>query len=49
MNIRSVAFDHPDAVKLNDQVQAEYAERYGDEGDATPSTRRCSPHRSGST
>ncbi|WP_406170207.1 GNAT family N-acetyltransferase [Streptomyces sp. NBC_00996] len=36
MNIRSVAFDHPDAVKLNDQVQAEYAERYGDEGDATP-------------
>jgi GNAT superfamily N-acetyltransferase len=36
MNIRPVAFDHPDAVKLNDQVQAEYAERYGDEGDATP-------------
>ncbi|GGN62477.1 N-acetyltransferase [Streptomyces albiflavescens] len=36
MNIRPVPFDHPDAVKLNDQVQAEYAERYGDEGDATP-------------
>lgn len=29
-------FDHPDAVKLNDQVQLEYAARYGDEGDATP-------------
>lgn len=29
-------FDHPDAVKLNDEVQLEYAERYGDEGDATP-------------
>ncbi|MGW1550682.1 GNAT family N-acetyltransferase, partial [Streptomyces sp. NPDC002346] len=25
-------FDHPDAVKLNDQVQLEYAERYGDGG-----------------
>lgn len=36
MNIRPVPFDHPDAVKLNDQVQAEYAERYGDEGDVTP-------------
>ncbi|MFC8197246.1 GNAT family N-acetyltransferase [Streptomyces sp. NPDC057298] len=36
MNIRRVAFDHPDAVKLNDQVQAEYAVRYGDEGDVTP-------------
>ena len=36
MNIRRVPFDHPDAVKLNDQVQAEYAERYGDEGDVTP-------------
>ncbi|WP_055490327.1 GNAT family N-acetyltransferase [Streptomyces sp. TP-A0356] len=36
MNIRQVSFDHPDAVKLNDQVQAEYAVRYGDEGDATP-------------
>ncbi|MEU5704334.1 GNAT family N-acetyltransferase [Streptomyces aurantiacus] len=36
MNIRPVAFDHFDAVKLNDQVQAEYAMRYGDEGDVTP-------------
>ncbi|MGQ5636299.1 MULTISPECIES: GNAT family N-acetyltransferase [unclassified Streptomyces] len=35
MIIRRVRFDHPDAVKLNDEVQAEYAERYGDEGDAT--------------
>ncbi|MEV4329849.1 GNAT family N-acetyltransferase [Streptomyces sp. NPDC049597] len=37
MQLRAVAFDHPDAVKLNDQVQLEYVERYGDgEGDATP-------------
>jgi GNAT superfamily N-acetyltransferase len=36
MNIRRVSFDHPDAVKLNDQVQAEYAARYDDEGDVTP-------------
>ncbi|MGC5564000.1 GNAT family N-acetyltransferase [Streptomyces sp. FR-108] len=36
MDIRRVAFDHPDAVKLNDEVQAEYAVRYGDEGDVTP-------------
>jgi GNAT superfamily N-acetyltransferase len=36
MNIRRVPFDHPDAVKLNDEVQAEYAVRYGDEGDVTP-------------
>lgn len=36
MDIRRVAFDHPDAVKLNDQVQAEYGVRYGDGGDATP-------------
>jgi len=36
MNIRRVAFDHSDAIKLNDQVQAEYAVRYGDEGDVTP-------------
>ncbi|MGW7411448.1 GNAT family N-acetyltransferase [Streptomyces sp. NPDC054863] len=35
MEIRPVAYDHPDAVKLNDQVQLEYAERYGD-GDLTP-------------
>ncbi|MHA5051911.1 GNAT family N-acetyltransferase [Streptomyces sp. SD15] len=37
MYIRPVPFDHPDAVKLNDKVQLEYAERYGNgEGDATP-------------
>ncbi|WP_175408496.1 GNAT family N-acetyltransferase [Streptomyces sp. TRM64462] len=36
MNIRTVPFDHPDAVKLSDQVQLEYVERYGDGvGDAT--------------
>ncbi|MEU0452323.1 GNAT family N-acetyltransferase [Streptomyces sp. NPDC006129] len=35
MHIRRVSFDHPDAVKLNDEVQAEYAARYGDDGDAT--------------
>jgi GNAT superfamily N-acetyltransferase len=36
MHIRRVSLDHPDAVKLNDQVQAEYAVRYGGDGDATP-------------
>ncbi|MER5839487.1 GNAT family N-acetyltransferase [Streptomyces prasinus] len=36
MNIRRVPYDHPDAVKLNDEVQAEYDVRYGDGGDATP-------------
>ncbi|MFI8189802.1 GNAT family N-acetyltransferase [Streptomyces sp. NPDC085946] len=36
MTIRQVPFDHPDAVKLNDEVQAEYHVRYGDGGDATP-------------
>jgi GNAT superfamily N-acetyltransferase len=35
MHIRQVAFDHPDAVKLDEQVQAEYHVRYGDGGDAT--------------
>nr|WSY54249.1 GNAT family N-acetyltransferase [Streptomyces sp. NBC_00886] len=35
MNIRPVPFAHPDAVKLNDLVQAEYHDRYGDGGDAT--------------
>ncbi|GAA4805313.1 GNAT family N-acetyltransferase [Streptomyces ziwulingensis] len=35
MDIRRVPFDHPDAMKLNDEVQAEYAVRYGDDGDAT--------------
>ncbi|MFD4763519.1 GNAT family N-acetyltransferase [Streptomyces sp. NPDC058439] len=36
MNIHVCPFDHPDAVKLNDQVQLEYAARYDDEGDVTP-------------
>lgn len=36
MHIQPRPFDHPDAVELNDQVQLEYAERYGDEGDVTP-------------
>ncbi|WP_406059099.1 GNAT family N-acetyltransferase [Streptomyces sp. NBC_01077] len=36
MNIQPTPYDHPDAVKLNDAVQAEYAVRYGDEGDVTP-------------
>ncbi|MEV6739394.1 GNAT family N-acetyltransferase [Streptomyces sp. NPDC051104] len=35
MNIRRASFGHPDAVKLNDLVQAEYHVRYGDGGDAT--------------
>ncbi|MFI5807551.1 GNAT family N-acetyltransferase [Streptomyces sp. NPDC051561] len=35
MEIRPVAYDHPDAVKLNDQVQIEYTERYGEQ-DLTP-------------
>ncbi|MEV6330723.1 GNAT family N-acetyltransferase [Streptomyces sp. NPDC051909] len=40
MDIRPTPFDHPDAVKLNDAVQLEYAERYADddgegEGDLT--------------
>ncbi|MFC5722063.1 GNAT family N-acetyltransferase [Streptomyces gamaensis] len=37
MEIVAARFDHPDAVKLHDRVQAEYAERYrseGSEGDA---------------
>lgn len=37
MNIRRVSFGHPDAVKLNNQVQAEYAARYDtSDGDSTP-------------
>ena len=35
MEIRRTRFDDPDAVKLNDLVQLEYVERYG-ESDATP-------------
>ncbi|BFO22292.1 GNAT family N-acetyltransferase [Streptomyces sp. KM77-8] len=36
MEIRPVPYDHPDAVKLDAEVQAEYGIRYGDGGDATP-------------
>ncbi|MDT0268299.1 GNAT family N-acetyltransferase [Streptomyces sp. DSM 44915] len=36
MELVVTRFDHPDARKLNDAVQAEYAERYGDVGDVTP-------------
>ncbi|MFJ8668232.1 GNAT family N-acetyltransferase [Streptomyces sp. NPDC093600] len=36
MYIRPTPYDHPDAVKLNDAVQLEYAARYDDEGDVTP-------------
>ncbi|MEU9232073.1 GNAT family N-acetyltransferase [Streptomyces subrutilus] len=36
IQLQPVPYDHPDAVKLNDQVQLEYQARYGDdEGDAT--------------
>jgi GNAT superfamily N-acetyltransferase len=30
MEIRKTRFDHADAIRLNDLVQLEYAERYGD-------------------
>ncbi|WP_434590801.1 GNAT family N-acetyltransferase [Streptomyces sp. A5-4] len=37
MNIQICAYDHPDAVKLEAQVQQEYMLRYDDgEGDSTP-------------
>ncbi|MFD4373977.1 GNAT family N-acetyltransferase [Streptomyces sp. NPDC058486] len=36
MHIQPTPYDHPDAVKLQDAVQAEYAVRYDSEGDATP-------------
>lgn len=36
MRIENIRFDHPDARKLNDLVQAEYAVRYDDVGDVTP-------------
>ncbi|MBH1935363.1 GNAT family N-acetyltransferase [Streptomyces sp. AV19] len=36
MRILPVAFDHPDAVKLNAEVQEEYRRRYCDDGDLTP-------------
>ncbi|MFE9889725.1 GNAT family N-acetyltransferase [Streptomyces scopuliridis] len=35
MEIHAVAYDHPDAVKLSDQVQAEYTSRFGYD-DTTP-------------
>jgi GNAT superfamily N-acetyltransferase len=35
MQIRKTRFDHPDAIRLNDMVQLEYGERYGDGGDMT--------------
>ncbi|MFE9930715.1 GNAT family N-acetyltransferase [Streptomyces sp. NPDC005533] len=35
IQLRTVPYDHPDAVELNDQVQLEYRERYDGEGDAT--------------
>ncbi|WP_051723060.1 GNAT family N-acetyltransferase [Streptomyces albus] len=30
MQLRTVRYNHPDALKLNDRVQLEYTERYGD-------------------
>lgn len=36
MHIATLRYDHPDARKLEAEVQLEYAERYGDEGDVTP-------------
>ncbi|MFF7298212.1 GNAT family N-acetyltransferase [Streptomyces sp. NPDC008265] len=35
IDLRTVAYDHPDAVRLNDEVQLEYQVRYQGEGDAT--------------
>ncbi|MCX2968158.1 MULTISPECIES: GNAT family N-acetyltransferase [Streptomyces] len=36
MQIAPIRYDHPDAQKLDAEVQQEYAERYGSEGDITP-------------
>ncbi|MGW1764750.1 GNAT family N-acetyltransferase [Streptomyces sp. NPDC002073] len=36
IQLRVTTYDHPDAVKLNDEVQVEYRERYQGEGDETP-------------
>ncbi|MEE1929485.1 GNAT family N-acetyltransferase [Streptomyces sp. TRM 70351] len=36
MQIIPIPYDHPDAVKLDAEVQQEYAERYASEGDVTP-------------
>ncbi|WP_329384485.1 GNAT family N-acetyltransferase [Streptomyces sp. NBC_01351] len=35
IQLRTAPYDHPDAVKLNDQVQLEYRVRYDGEGDET--------------
>ncbi|MFF3018392.1 GNAT family N-acetyltransferase [Streptomyces sp. NPDC057939] len=35
IHLRTAAYDHPDAVKLDAQVQLEYQQRYQGEGDAT--------------
>ncbi|MFK0255932.1 GNAT family N-acetyltransferase [Streptomyces sp. NPDC090445] len=35
IDLRAVPYDHPDAIRLNDQVQLEYRVRYDGEGDAT--------------
>ncbi len=35
-NLVTRRFDHPDALQLNDLVQAEYRERYDGDGDDTP-------------
>ncbi|MBW1603922.1 GNAT family N-acetyltransferase [Streptomyces sp. JJ66] len=36
MHIARTRYDHPDAQKLDAEVQLEYARRYDTEGDATP-------------
>ncbi|MFI5667202.1 GNAT family N-acetyltransferase [Streptomyces sp. NPDC051704] len=36
IELRVVPYDHPDALKLNDQVQLRYQVLYGGEGDVTP-------------
>ncbi len=35
VHLRTVTFAHPHAIELNDRVQLEYAQRYGDGGDVT--------------
>ncbi|MGW0365227.1 GNAT family N-acetyltransferase [Streptomyces sp. NPDC002990] len=36
IQLRALPYDHPDAVKLTDQVQLEYRRRYDGDGDVTP-------------
>ncbi|WP_340560803.1 GNAT family N-acetyltransferase [Streptomyces sp. GSL17-111] len=36
MHLARIRYDHPDARRLDAEVQQEYAVRYGDEGDVTP-------------